>query len=171
MTYTALFRSRLALAVALVAMAIIPATAQAKWGLASPPPQQSQQVSQPRAGPCSEACSGGGYTIAQTGEVGILPILGVERGQQLAALHRVEARQEQEFSRHLASSPRYNTAELNAYASTAHPAAAVTPANPTPSDAFDWTDAAIGAGIAATIALLVMLSTVAVRSRGQARHS
>jgi hypothetical protein len=152
-------------------MATVPAAAQAKWGPASPAPQQSQQVSQPGTAPCSDACSGGGYTSAPTGEIGIPPTLGVVGAAELAAMHAAEVRPEGALSQHLASSGHYSTAELNAYAATAHPTAAVTPANPSPSDAFDWTDAAIGAGIAATIALLMTFTAVGVRGRRQARQS
>ena len=39
-----------------------------------------------------------------------------------------------------------------------------------PSNGFDWGDAAIGAGIAAAVALLITAGTLAVRQRSQPRH-
>ena len=60
---------------------------------------------------------------------------------------------------------RISNADTNAYA-------AVTHSNPatTSGSGFDWSDAAIGAAIAAAIVLLITASTLAVRQRRQPRH-
>jgi hypothetical protein len=184
------YRPKLAFVLTLAAMAIVPATAQAMRtgpfvtpsalpstqqggiGVFTTPsaPPSTQQGAHSGAASCSEACSGGGYTTAaHTGEPGVPPTLGVLQASKLAAVNRAEAQQAQ--ARHLRPTAGYSNAEINAYASTVHPAAAVTPANTTPSDAFDWTDAVIGAGIATTIALLLMVTSVAVRRRSQIHHT
>ncbi len=164
------YRPKLALVLTLAAMAIVPATAQASWLLGPSGPPTTQQGGRSGTAMCSEVCSGGGYaSAAQTGEPGVPPTLGVLQGSKLAAVTRAEAQQAQ--ARHLRPIAPYSNAEINAYASTVHPTAAVTPANTTPSDGFDWTDAAIGAGVATTIALLLMVTGVAVRRRSQTRHA
>ena len=170
MTDTRRFKPKFALVAAIAAIVAIPATAQARWNLGPPAPQPSQLSSQPGMGTCSEVCSAGGYTIPPTGEPGVPPSLGVVRGRALVALDRAEALKERALIANLPSSARYSNAGLNAYASTSHPTAAVTPASPSPGSAFEWADAAIGAGIAATISLLLTATSVAVRRRSQARH-
>jgi hypothetical protein len=166
---TRCFRPKLALALMLAAMAFVPATAQASWLLGPSGPPTTQQGGHSGTAMCSEVCSGGGYTAAaQTGEPGVPPTLGALRGSNLAAVNRAEA--QQAHARRMPPSGGYSNADINTYASTVHPTAAVTPANTTSSDAFDWTDAAIGAGVATTIALLLMVTGVAVRRRGQTSH-
>jgi len=50
------------------------------------------------------------------------------------------------------------------------PAPVQAPASSTPNNGFDYGDAAIGAGIAGGVALLITGGTLGVRRRGQLRH-
>lgn len=165
MTDTRLFKPKFALVAVIAAIVAIPATAQARWIAGAPAPPQSQQSTQQATGTCSEVCSAGGYTTAPRGEQGVLP-----SHQALVALDRAERLKEQALIANLPSTAGHSNAGLNSHASTAHPTAAVTLASPSPGSAFDWADAATGAGIAATIALLLTATSVAVRRRSQARH-
>jgi hypothetical protein len=165
MTDTRLFKPKFALVAVIAAMVAIPATAQARWIAGTPASPQSQQSSQPATGTCSEVCSAGGYTTAPRGEQGVLP-----GHQALVALDRVQRLKEQALIANLRSTDGHSNAGLSAHSSPAHPTAAVTLASPSPGSSFDWADAAIGAGIAATVALLLTATSVAVRRRSQARH-
>ena len=64
---------------------------------------------------------------------------------------------------------RQSNAEPNARATTDRPIAAAQTLK-APSSDFDWGDAAIGAGIAAAIALLITAGAQVVRQRSQLRH-
>ena len=81
---------------------------------------------------------------------------------QLAAIERARA---QALANHVPPNGRYTGADTNAYATVTH----ANPATPTGSG-FDWSDAAIGAAIAAAIVLLITASTLAARQRRQPRH-
>ena len=87
------------------------------------------------------------------------------RASQLAATERAK---EQALANHVPPNGRYSNAEVN---TTAHPIAALAPTLKAPDNGFDWGDAAIGAGIIATLALLITAGSFAVRQRSQPRHS
>jgi hypothetical protein len=59
----------------------------------------------------------------------------------------------------------FNSARPNPAAGGAHPTAAAS----TPSNGFDWGDAAVGAGVAAAIAALVTAGSLGLRQRSQPR--
>jgi hypothetical protein len=98
------------------------------------------------------------------------PVLPPARGSDLAATRRAEALQAQALSHSSPRTARYSGAELGAYGNAVHPTGVSTPRIGTPSDGFDWGDAAIGAGIAAAIGLLLTGGTLAIRRRSQLAH-
>lgn len=81
---------------------------------------------------------------------------------QLAAIERARL---QALDNHVPPMGRTSNADTNAYATLTHS----NPATPSGSG-FDWSDAAIGAAIAAVIVLLITASTLAARQRRQPRH-
>jgi hypothetical protein len=81
---------------------------------------------------------------------------------QLAAIERARA---QALANHVPPSGRYTGADTNAQATVSHSNPATTSGS-----GFDGSDAAIGAGIAAAIVLLITAGTLAVRQRRQPRH-
>jgi hypothetical protein len=93
------------------------------------------------------------------------PTSGRARHSQLTA---GESPFEQSLANHVPPSGRRSNAELNANATTDRPIAAA-PTLKAPSSDFDWGAAAIGAGIAAAIALL-LTAGAQVRQRNQLRH-
>jgi hypothetical protein len=76
---------------------------------------------------------------------------------------------EQALANHVPRTGRQSNAEPNARATTDRPIAAAETLK-APSSDFDWGDAAIGAGIAAAIALLITAGAQVVRQRSQLRH-
>lgn len=98
------------------------------------------------------------------------PILPPGRGSDLAATRRAEAQQAEALSHTPPRTAHYSGAELSAYGNAVHPIGVSTPKLGTPSDGFDWGDAAIGAGIAAAIGLLLTGGTLAIRRRSQLAH-
>jgi hypothetical protein len=107
---------------------------------------------------------------AQTDSVGP-PILKAQPTSQLPALHHSEA---QKRAAHAYSPPhgaQFNTASLSVYTRGTQPISGTAPTAKDPGDGFDYGAAAIGAGVAAAIALLVTGSIVAVLRRGQLQHS
>jgi hypothetical protein len=113
-------------------------------------PHQTERVQTPQAGLVAPP-------ILQRGQVSELEA--ANRAKEQALVHRMQ------------SKARYSDAELNAYVTTAHPSAVAPPTLTAPGTSFDWGDAAIGAGIAIAVALLIAGSTLAVRQRRQPRHS
>jgi hypothetical protein len=95
----------------------------------------------------------------------VLPILHRVRASQLAASERAK---EQALANHVPPNGRYSNADVN---TKAHPIAAPAPTLKAPDNGFDWGDLAIGAGIIATIALLITAGSFAVRQRSQPGHS
>jgi hypothetical protein len=93
------------------------------------------------------------------------PVLHRVRAWQLAATERAKA---QALANHVPPNGRYSSADLNA---TGHPIAAPAPTLKAPDSGFDWGDAAIGAGIILTVALLITAGGFAVRQRSEPRHS
>ena len=81
---------------------------------------------------------------------------------QLAAIERAKL---QALENHVPPMGRISSADTNTYATATH----TNPAPPSGSG-FDWSDAAIGAAIAAALVLLITASTLAVRQRRQPRH-
>lgn len=83
---------------------------------------------------------------------------------QLAAIERLK---EQALANHVPPNGRHSNADVN---TRAHPVAAPAPTLKTPDNGFHWGDAAIGAGIIATLALLITAGGIAVRQRSQPGH-
>jgi hypothetical protein len=90
------------------------------------------------------------------------PTLPRAKAALAAAIERAKL---QALDNHVPPMGRTSNADTNAYATVTHP----NPATPSGSG-FDWSDAAIGAAIAAVIVLLITASTLAVRQRRQPRH-
>ena len=124
-------------------------------------------VSPPQAqttGPQPEVHPNPDQQATQSGP-GVQPILHRARASQLAATERAK---EQALANHVPPNGRDSNADVN---TTAHPIAAPAPTLKAPDNGFDWGDAAIGAGIIATIALLITAGSFAVRQRSQPGHS
>jgi hypothetical protein len=102
---------------------------------------------------------------APQGGPGVPPISHPPKLAQLAAIERLK---EQALLNHVPPNGRHSNADVN---TRAHPVAAPAPTLKAPDNGFDWGDAAIGAGIIATLALLITAGGVAVRQRSQPRHS
>ena len=83
---------------------------------------------------------------------------------QIAAIERLK---EQALVNHVPPNGRQSNADVN---TRAHPVAAPAPTLKAPDNGFDWGDAAIGAGIVATLALLITAGSVAVRQRSEPGH-
>jgi hypothetical protein len=127
-----------------------------------PTPALSQtQTTRPRP----EVHPGPHQQIKQGGLVSP-PISGRARRSQVAA---AEGLTELALANHVPPSGRRSNANLNANAATDRPVAAARTLT-APSSDFDWSDAAIGAGIAAAIALLITAGAQVVRQRNQLRH-
>jgi hypothetical protein len=105
----------------------------------------------------------------QGGQVGP-PILQVLHGSQVQALHREEVRKQAAASYTPPAGATISTAPFNVYTGTTHPGVGSPPTAKEPSDGFDYGDAAIGAGLAAAITLLVSAGIVVLRRRGQLQH-
>ena len=92
------------------------------------------------------------------------PILRVARASELAAINRAEARQEAARSHTPAEGARFSSAALDAYATLAHPpVAASAPTIKAPGAGFDFGAAAVGAGLAVAIIVLITAGGLAVR--------
>jgi hypothetical protein len=106
----------------------------------------------------------------ETGTVGP-SILRAPQAAQLTALHHAEA---QTRAAHAYRPPRgaaFSTATLGVYARDSQRVSAASATTKDPGDDFDYGAAAIGAGLAAAVVLLVSGSIVVVRRRGQLQHS
>jgi hypothetical protein len=95
---------------------------------------------------------------------GVPPISHLSRPAQIAAIERLK---EQALLNHVPPYARDSNADVN---TRAHPVAAPAPTLKAPDNGFDWGDAAIGAGITLTLALLITAGGFAVRQRSQPRH-
>jgi hypothetical protein len=102
----------------------------------------------------------------QAGQIGpgARPISHPPTPAQLAAIERLK---EQALANHVPPNGRQTNADVN---TRAHPVAAPAPTLKAPDNGFDWGDAAIGAGIIATLALLITAGGIAVRQRSQPGH-
>ena len=114
-------------------------------------------------GPSPEVHPNPDQQATQSG-TGKPPISHLSRPQQIAAIERLK---ELALLNHVPPSGRDSKADVN---TTAHPVAAPAPTLKAPDDGFDWGDAAIGAGITLTLALLITAGSFAVRQRSQPRH-
>jgi hypothetical protein len=95
----------------------------------------------------------------------VAPILHRARASQIAATERAK---EQALAYHVPPNGRYSNADVNA---AGHPIAAPAATLKALDSGFDWGDAAIGAGIILTLALLITAGGFTVRQRSQPRHS
>jgi len=96
--------------------------------------------------------------------LGVPPVSHPPTPAQVAAIERLK---EQALANHVPPNGRGNNADVN---TRAHPVAAPAPTLKAPDNGFDWGDAAIGAGIIATLALLITAGGIAVRQRSQPGH-
>ena len=136
-----------------------PYDANPSTGYAIPvaPPQAQTTGPRPEVHPNSD------QQATQTGPA-VPPILHRSEVSQRAAIERLK---EQALVNHVPPNRRYSNADVNA---TNHPVAAPAPTLRAPDNGFDWGDAVIGAGITATIALLIAGGSFAMRQRSQPRH-
>jgi hypothetical protein len=115
------------------------------------------------AGPSPEVHPNPDQQATQSG-AGNPPISHLSRPERIAAIERLK---ELVLLNHVPPNGRDSNADLNA---TAHPIAAPAPTLKAPDNGFDWGDAAIGAGITLTLALLITVGSFAVRQRSQPRY-
>lgn len=127
------------------------------YAIAVAPPQAQTTGPRPEVHPNPD------QQAAQSG-LGVPPILHRARASRLAVTERAK---EQALANHVPPNGRYSNADVN---TTAHPIAAPAPTLEAPDKGFDWGAAAIGAGIIATLALLITAGNFAVRQRSQPRH-
>ena len=128
-------------------------------GYATPALSQSQAGRRPEVHPSPHR------QIQQAG-LAAPPTTGLARRSPLTA---TEDPIQQALANHVPPSGRQSNAKLNANATTGRPIAAAQTLK-APSTDFDWGAAAIGAGIAAAIALLITAGTQVARQRSQLRH-
>lgn len=95
------------------------------------------------------------------------PILRVARASELAAIKHPEAQARATLSYSPPAAARYSSADTNAYATFAHPVAASAPTVKAPGGGFDYGAAAVGAGLAVAIIVLITAGGLAVRRRRQ----
>ena len=100
---------------------------------------------------------------AQTA-TGVPPALARSQASELAALDRAKARS---LAHNVPPTGPYSTAALT---TAATPIASPSPTLEAPGNGFDWGDAAVGAGVAAAIGLLIAAASIAVRHRSEPRH-
>jgi hypothetical protein len=105
-------------------------------------------------------------TAAQAGPVAP-PILRVARASELAAINRAETQERAAGSYSPPAGARYSSAETDAYAWFAHPVAASASTVKAPGEGFDYGAAAVGAGLAVAIIVLIAAGGLAVRRRRQ----
>ena len=114
------------------------------------------------AGPSPEVHPNPDQQATHSG-AGVPPVSHLTRPQQLAAIARLK---EQALLNHVPPYGRQSNVDANT-----RPVAAPAPTLKAPDNGFDWGDAAIGAGITLTLALLITAGSLAVRQRSQPRHS
>ena len=186
-------RSRIigTLAVALIAAALAPGTSagyqSTQAGSVGPPilrvARASELAAINRAEAQREAASsysppaGARYSSADTDAYAAFahpvaaPILRVARASELAAIRRAEAQREAASSYSPPAGARYSSAVLDAYATLAHPpVAASAPTVKAPGDGFDFGAAAVGAGFAVAIIVLITAGGLVMRRRRQAQY-
>ena len=95
---------------------------------------------------------------------GVPPGLSRSQASELAAIDRAKARS---LANHPSPTGPYSTAALT---TAATPIASPSPTLEAPGNGFDWGDAAVGAGVAAAIGLLIAAASIAVRHRSEPRH-
>ena len=98
---------------------------------------------------------------AQTA-TGVPPALSRSQASEIAAIDRAKATS---LANDVPPKGPYSTAALT---TAATPLAA--PTLKAPASGFDWGDAAVGAGVAAALGLLIAAASVAVRRRAEPRH-
>jgi hypothetical protein len=135
-------------------------------GYATPVPTPQSQPTAPRP----EVHSNLNQQTDQAGDAGMPPILQRAPASELAAINRAQTRKARALSYSPSATARHSSADTDAYAKTDRSAAVTGPTVETPSNGFDYGDAAIGAGITAAIALLITAGTLTVRQRRQLRH-
>ena len=154
-----------ALAVAVIAAALAPGTSagyrlthQEAARLAQQSGQSASSATGVRPNPDEQS--------TQAGPVGP-PSLRVARASELAAIHRAEAQWAAAGSYSAPAGARYSSADTDAFAASAHPVAVSAPTVKAPGAGFDYGAAAVGAGLAVAIIVLVTAGGLAVRRRRQ----
>jgi hypothetical protein len=95
------------------------------------------------------------------------PILRVARGSEAAAINRAEAQRKAAHSYSPGAGARHSSADTAAYAAVSHPVAASSSPVKAPGAGFDYGAAAVGAGLAVAIIVLITAGGLAVRRRKQ----
>jgi hypothetical protein len=99
------------------------------------------------------------------------PILRPARASELTAINGAEAQRQAARSYGAPAGARYSSADIDAYAAVARPVVASGPAVKAPGDGFDYGAAAVGAGFAMGIVVLIAAGGIAVRRRRQPQYS
>jgi hypothetical protein len=157
------------IAVALAVAAIAAPAASARFDLVPAGAQSGSAVS-PITSASPAVRPNPDQQSARAGVVGP-PLLQRVAPSEREAINRAEAQQERALAYSPSRSARYSSATTNAYASSARPVAVSDSTVKAPGSGFDFGAAAIGAGVIATLALLVTAGTLAVRRRTQLQHS
>ncbi len=152
-------------AVALIAVALAPGTS-AGYRLTHQEAARFAQQSGQSASSTTGVRPNADRQSTQAGPVGP-PILRVARASELAAIHRAEAQSAAAGSYSPPAGARYSSADTDAYAASVHPVAASAPTVKAPGDGFDFGAAAVGAGLAVAIIVLITAGGLAVRRRRQ----
>ena len=112
----------------------------------------------------------GSIAVDQGNPNAVPPILRPARASELAAIHRAEAQWAAALSYSLPAGARYSSADIDAYAAVAHPVAASAPTVKAPGDGFDFGAAAVGAGLAVAIIVLITAGGLALRRRREPQY-
>jgi hypothetical protein len=99
------------------------------------------------------------------------PVLRVARGSELAAIKRAEVQREAALSYRPPAGARYSSAGTAASAAVASPVAASSSPVKAPSAGFDYGAAAVGAGLAVAMMVLISAGGLAVRRRRHPQFS
>jgi hypothetical protein len=157
------------IASALAVAAFTAQAASAQFDLAPSGAPSGRAQTQP-AGVSPEVHASPNQQTVHPGDAGTPPILRRAHASELPAIDQAQAREARALSYSPSATARYSSADTDAYATAARPAAVTAPTVGTPSNGFDYGDAAIGAGITAALALLITAGTLTVRQRRQLRH-
>jgi hypothetical protein len=99
------------------------------------------------------------------------PILRVARASELAVIHRAEAQERAAVSYSPPAGALYSSADTAAYAAVASPVAASSSPVKAPGAGFDYGAAAVGAGFAVALIMMISAGAFAVRRRRHPQFS
>jgi hypothetical protein len=157
-----------AVAVALIAVALAPGTS-AGYRLTHQEAARFAQQSGESASSTTVVRPNPDEQSTQAGPVGP-PIQRVVRASELATIHRAEVQRGAARSYGPAVGARYSSTETDAYAAFAHPVAASAPTIKAPGEGFDYGAAAVGAGLAVAIIVLIAAGGLTLRRRRQPQY-